>query len=173
MLPVLRQRGDREGARLDKESRLPVRVEVRHDHRDQRHRSASKKDEIVGDAERRVAELEDQYLDGLITEGERHRNTVEIWTKANDDLTKVIEDNMANYGGIYLMAVSGAKGNIAQIKQMAGMRGLMASSKDTSSTGPSSRASGKGSASSSTSYRHTGRGRACRTRPFGRLTAAI
>ena len=88
-----------------------------------------KKDEIVGDAERSVAELEDQYLDGLITEGERHRNTVEIWTKANDDLTKVIEDNMANYGGIYLMAVSGAKGNIAQIKQMAGMRGLMASSK--------------------------------------------
>ena len=88
-----------------------------------------KKDEIVGDAEQSVAELEDQYLDGLITEEERHRNTVEIWTKANDDLTKVIEDNMKNYGGIYLMAVSGAKGNIAQIKQMAGMRGLMASSK--------------------------------------------
>ena len=89
----------------------------------------SKKEEIVGDAETSVAELEDQYLDGLITEEERHRNTVEIWTKANDDLTGVIEDNMENYGGIYLMAVSGAKGNIAQIKQMAGMRGLMASSK--------------------------------------------
>ena len=88
-----------------------------------------KKEEIVGDAEQSVAELEDQYLDGLITEEERHRNTVDIWTKANDELTKVIEDNMANYGGIYLMAVSGAKGNIAQIKQMAGMRGLMASSK--------------------------------------------
>ena len=89
----------------------------------------SKKEEIVGDAEMSVAELEDQYLDGLITEDERHRNTVEIWTKANDDLTGVIEENMENYGGIYLMAVSGAKGNIAQIKQMAGMRGLMASSK--------------------------------------------
>ena len=88
-----------------------------------------KKDEIVEDAENSVAELENQYLDGLITEEERHRNSVEIWTRANDDLTKVIEDNMANYGGIYLMAVSGAKGNIAQIKQMAGMRGLMASSK--------------------------------------------
>ena len=88
-----------------------------------------KKDEIVSDAEESVAKLEEQYLDGLITEEERHRNTVEIWTRANDDLTKVIEDNMENYGGIYLMAVSGAKGNIAQIKQMAGMRGLMASSK--------------------------------------------
>ncbi len=88
-----------------------------------------KKEEIVLEAENDVSELEDQYLDGLITEEERHRNTVEIWTRANDDLTKVIEDNMENYGGIYLMAVSGAKGNIAQIKQMAGMRGLMASSK--------------------------------------------
>ena len=89
----------------------------------------SEKGKIVGDAEAEVGHLHEQYLDGLITEEERHRNAVEIWTKANDELTDVIEKNMANYGGIYLMAVSGAKGNIAQIKQMAGMRGLMASSK--------------------------------------------
>ena len=87
---------------------------------------------IVGKADGKIAELDGQYQDGLITEDERHRNAVEIWTEANDDLTKVIEKNMeemGNYGGIYLMVVSGAKGNIAQIKQMAGMKGLMASSK--------------------------------------------
>ena len=80
---------------------------------------------IIGDAERAVDTLEQQYMDGLITEDERYRNAVQIWTGASDNLTNVIEENLRNYGGIYLMATSGAKGNIAQIKQMAGMRGLM------------------------------------------------
>ena len=84
---------------------------------------------IVGDAESKVDLLEQQYLDGLITEGERYDTTVQIWTAANDSLTKVIETNLRDYGGIYLMATSGAKGNIAQIKQMAGMRGLMSDPK--------------------------------------------
>ena len=83
----------------------------------------------VGGAENQVNDLEEQYMDGLITEEERYKNTVDIWTKANDELTKVIEANLENYGGIHLMANSGAKGNIAQIKQMAGMRGLMAGPK--------------------------------------------
>ena len=83
------------------------------------------KDGIVKGAEDTVQRLEEQYLDGLITDEERYQNTVAIWTKASDDLTEVIQSNLRNYGGIYLMANSGAKGNIAQIKQMAGMRGLM------------------------------------------------
>ena len=83
------------------------------------------KDSIVRDAEITVQMLEEQYLDGLITDEERYQNAVAIWTKANDDLTEVIQNNLRDYGGIYLMANSGAKGNIAQIKQMAGMRGLM------------------------------------------------
>ena len=87
------------------------------------------KEAIVGDAERNVTLLEQQYMDGLITEEEKYSNTVQIWTEANDSLTKVIETNLHNYGGIYLMATSGAKGNIAQIKQMAGMRGLMSDPK--------------------------------------------
>ena len=87
------------------------------------------KSKIIGKADGMVEMLERQYMDGLITEEERYRNTVDIWTKANDDLTKVIESNLENYGGIHLMANSGAKGNIAQIKQMAGMRGLMAGPK--------------------------------------------
>ena len=83
------------------------------------------KNSIVRDAEDTVQRLEEQYLDGLITDEERYQNAVAIWTKANDDLTEVIQSNLRDYGGIYLMANSGAKGNIAQIKQMAGMRGLM------------------------------------------------
>ena len=87
------------------------------------------KDAIVGAAEGKVDLLEQQYMDGLITEDERYTNAVQIWTEANDNLTNVIETNLRNYGGIYLMATSGAKGNIAQIKQMAGMRGLMSDPK--------------------------------------------
>ncbi len=84
---------------------------------------------IITKAENNVTLLEQQYMDGLITENERYQNTVQIWTSANDELTKVIQTNLRNYGGIYLMATSGAKGNIAQIKQMAGMRGLMSDPK--------------------------------------------
>ena len=87
------------------------------------------KDTIIGGAERQVELLEQQYLDGLITENERYTNAVQIWTDANERLTRVIESTLRNSGGIYLMATSGAKGNIAQIKQMAGMRGLMSDPK--------------------------------------------
>ena len=84
---------------------------------------------IIAAADDKVEMLEQQYMDGLITEEERDKNAVQVWTDTNDELTKVIEDNLHNYGGIYLMANSGAKGNIAQIKQMAGMRGLMSDPK--------------------------------------------
>ena len=90
---------------------------------------SDEKGAIISAAERKIHLLEQQYLDGLITEEERYSNAVLIWTEANDELTKVIETNLHNYGGIYLMATSGAKGNIAQIKQMAGMRGLMSDPK--------------------------------------------
>jgi DNA-directed RNA polymerase subunit beta' len=87
------------------------------------------KKSIVAEAESKVDLLDQQYLDGLITEDEHYTNVVQIWTEANDTLTGIIERNLRNYGGIYLMATSGAKGNIAQIKQMAGMRGLMSDPK--------------------------------------------
>ena len=90
---------------------------------------SEEKETIVGRAEERAELLQQQYLDGLLNEDERYATAVQIWTEANDDLTKVIEANLHKYGGIYLMAVSGAKGNIAQIKQMAGMRGLMSDPK--------------------------------------------
>ena len=84
---------------------------------------------IIADAENKVETLEQQYQNGLITEEERDQNAVQVWIDTNETLTKVIEENLRNYGGIYLMANSGAKGNIAQIKQMAGMRGLMSDPK--------------------------------------------
>ena len=84
------------------------------------------KDNIVEDAENKVNELENEFMFRLITDDEFYKNSIGVWSEANDHLTRVIGDNLANYGGIQLMASSGAKGNIAQIKQMAGMRGLMA-----------------------------------------------
>lgn len=84
---------------------------------------------IIKKAEQRVAELEGAYMDGFLTEPDRHREVVQVWTETNEEITSVIEKNLRNYGGIYLMAASGAKGNIAQIKQMAGMRGLMSDPK--------------------------------------------
>ena len=85
------------------------------------------KADIIAEAEDTVADLEEQYWDGLITEEEQYQNKIDIWTDANNKLTGIIEESLEDYGGIYLMANSGAKGNIAQIKQMAGMRGLMSS----------------------------------------------
>ena len=81
---------------------------------------------IVARADRLVKDLEDQHLNGMLTDEERYRHTVEVWTRASDEITDVIKERLEEFGSIHLMAGSGAKGNIAQIKQMAGMRGLMA-----------------------------------------------
>ena len=90
---------------------------------------AQEKPAILREAESKVEQFQQQFLDGLITEDERYRASVDAWTEANDSLTQKIQANLRNYGGIYLMATSGAKGNVAQIKQMAGMRGLMSNPK--------------------------------------------
>jgi len=87
------------------------------------------KQSLLSAADTKIAKLEDQYLEGLITDPERYKATVEIWTDVSDKMTKAVEDTLPNYGGIFTMANSGAKGNIAQIKQMAGMRGLMSDPK--------------------------------------------
>ncbi len=89
----------------------------------------NEKASIIEDAENKLDQLDDMYMDGFVTEQGRYESAVNIWTEANQKLTEVIEEKLPNYGGIYLMANSGAKGNIAQIKQMAGMRGLMSDPK--------------------------------------------
>ena len=88
-----------------------------------------KKDGIIQEANRQVKEYEEQYMQGLVTEEERYSRAVDTWTHASDQMEDIVKEDLANYGGVALMAVSGAKGNIAQIKQMAGMRGLMSDPK--------------------------------------------
>ena len=87
------------------------------------------KEQVIQEANRQVGEYEDQYMQGLVTEEERYNRTVATWTQASDQMEDIVRKDLANYGGVALMAVSGAKGNIAQIKQMAGMRGLMSDPK--------------------------------------------
>ena len=83
------------------------------------------KTRILEEAEGKIADIENQFQRGLITEDERYTSAVGVWTQATDELQAALERSMDRYSSIYMMASSGAKGNISQIRQMAGMRGLM------------------------------------------------
>ena len=83
------------------------------------------KAKLLQEAEERIAILENQYRKGLITEDERYNSVIAVWMETTEKITEVISKSLDRYGGIYMMATSGAKGNITQIRQMAGMRGLM------------------------------------------------
>ncbi len=87
------------------------------------------KTDVLNRASQKVAGYEDDYLSGLISEDERYANTVEAWTQASDETEELVRESLNDYGGIAVMANSGTKGNISQIKQMAGMRGLMSNPK--------------------------------------------
>ncbi|HEX8873084.1 MAG TPA: DNA-directed RNA polymerase subunit beta', partial [Nitrosospira sp.] len=110
----------------------------------------AQKDEIIGASEREVQEIEVQYTSGLVTQGERYNKVVDIWGRAGDQVAKAMMDqlgvepildpltgeikkdekgkqlNQESFNSIYMMADSGARGSAAQIRQLAGMRGLMA-----------------------------------------------
>ena len=90
---------------------------------------SARKPGIIAEATEKVAGYEEQYLSGLMTEEERYNLAVQAWTTASDQTEEVVRDELSTYGGIAVMAVSGTKGNISQIKQMAGMRGLMSNPK--------------------------------------------
>ena len=96
---------------------------------------------IIESAEKEVKEIEQQYVSGLVTSGERYNKVVDIWGKAGDEVSKVMMQQLAkqrtidrlgnevdqeSFNSIYMMADSGARGSAAQIRQLAGMRGLMA-----------------------------------------------
>ncbi len=85
----------------------------------------SKKPEIIESADQRVGEVERQYRRGLITDSERYREVISIWNEARDDLSDAVESELGDDNSLFMMSTSGAKGNINQISQMAGMRGLM------------------------------------------------
>jgi len=83
------------------------------------------KAKILEHAEGEIAKIDKQFQRGLITEDERYNSAVNIWTQATEEIQAALERSLDKYGALYLMASSGAKGNISQIRQMAGMRGLM------------------------------------------------
>ncbi len=99
------------------------------------------KEEILAVAEAEVKEIQDQYGSGLVTDGERYNKVVDIWSRTNDQVAKAMMDMLGSeivkdakgkmveqesFNSIYMMADSGARGSAAQIRQLAGMRGLMA-----------------------------------------------
>ncbi|HET7261774.1 MAG TPA: DNA-directed RNA polymerase subunit beta' [Casimicrobiaceae bacterium] len=96
---------------------------------------------IIGEAEAQVKEIEAQYTSGLVTQGERYNKVVDIWGRAGDDIAKAMMKQLGemevtdrdgkvakqeSFNSIFMMADSGARGSAAQIRQLAGMRGLMA-----------------------------------------------
>jgi len=81
---------------------------------------------IVSKAEDEVHQIENHYRRGAITEDERYHKVVDIWNQAKDDVTDALLENLDESNNIYIMAISGARGNTSQISQLAGMRGLMA-----------------------------------------------
>jgi len=99
------------------------------------------KTKIVASADREVKEIQDQYSSGLVTNGERYNKVVDIWSRANDQVAKAMMEKLGSeeatdtrgqkqkqksFNSIFMMADSGARGSAAQIRQLAGMRGLMA-----------------------------------------------
>ncbi len=100
------------------------------------------KDRIIEAAEAEVKEVQDQYAQGLVTNGERYNKVIDIWSRTNDEVAKTMMDNLGkevvidektgekveqdSFNSIFMMADSGARGSAAQIRQLAGMRGLMA-----------------------------------------------
>ena len=85
-----------------------------------------KKYTLVKEAEGKVLEIENFYRKGFITEDERYRLVVQQWEKTTKDVTDALQGNLDEFNPIYMMADSGARGSMAQIRQLAGMRGLMA-----------------------------------------------
>ncbi len=86
----------------------------------------SEKPAILEKAEVEVDRIERDYRRGLITDEERYTEVVEVWTRAKEEITKAVEKALDPYASVHMMAQSGAKGNVQQIAQMSGMRGLMA-----------------------------------------------
>src|SRR5471030_617659 len=101
----------------------------------------AKKAEIIEEAETKVAEIQEQFQSGLVTAGERYNKVIDIWAAANERVAKAMMENLSvedvvnrdgvveqqvSFNSIFMMADSGARGSAAQIRQLAGMRGLMA-----------------------------------------------
>ncbi len=84
------------------------------------------KKELLDEADKQVEKIETQFRRGLITGEERYQLIIGVWNKTTEDVTKALLETLDRFNPVYMMANSGARGNIQQIRQLAGMRGLMA-----------------------------------------------
>jgi DNA-directed RNA polymerase subunit beta' len=84
------------------------------------------KRELLEEADKKVIQIDRQYKRGLLTESERYRQTIDVWEETRQKVSDAVKNSMDAFGSLAMMTNSGAKGNIKQISQMAGMRGLMA-----------------------------------------------
>ena len=86
----------------------------------------AERDRILQEADQKIEDIAKQFRRGLITDDERYLQAIDVWTETRDRVTDAVRLSMDPFGSIYMMTTSGAKGNIQQLTQMAGMRGLMA-----------------------------------------------
>ena len=86
----------------------------------------ARKYELIHETEQRIVDIENEYKMGFMTNDERYRAVVREWEKTTEDVTDALQDNLEELNPIYMMATSGARGSMKQIRQLAGMRGLMA-----------------------------------------------
>jgi DNA-directed RNA polymerase subunit beta' len=89
-------------------------------------KTPKEKPAIIGQADKDVSAVDQQFRRGLITDDERYEATVELWTKATQDVTDATMKSFDRFSPVFMMSTSGARGDIQQIRQLAGMRGLMA-----------------------------------------------
>ena len=85
-----------------------------------------KKYELVAASEQMVVDIENQYKMGFMTDHERYKQVVQVWEKTTDEVSTALQENLDRYNPIFMMADSGARGSMKQIRQLAGMRGLIA-----------------------------------------------
>ena len=85
----------------------------------------AEKPELIKKAEEEVLQLEQQHRRGLITDNEKYQRTTVIWTNTKDMITEKMKESLGKWNPVYMMAISGARGNMSQLTQLAGMRGLM------------------------------------------------
>jgi len=84
---------------------------------------------ILDKVEKKIDQIEDYFKQGLITDFERHQRMIQTWSQANEDVANAMEKNFDKFNPVYMMATSGARGNIKQLRQLAGMRGLVANAR--------------------------------------------
>ena len=129
LLQAARRGSHRQTARRPQGQRLQAVDHFGHHHRHRRHRDSPVKDAILADADLKLREIEQNYEFGFMTEEERYKQVVQLWNDTTDEVKNEVFKNFeANYpfNPLWIMSQSGARGNPQQIRQLAGMRGLMA-----------------------------------------------